>query len=235
MLRPPPWLRFLLLAILVAATAWSLLNREVLGAPWLADFVDDHPGAMPAVFVVLHVATSLAFLPRGLMALAAGGLFGLAWGCVLATAGTMAGAMAGFLVARYVNANMLRAERVPRVGHVLKRAENGGWRLVFVTRLVPVLPQQHRAEVEFGLARAQLVAAFDQAGPHPLGTGDGLVMAAEHRQRDQPGDLRLRGAQLLAGPDVQIGFGHDCLRSRDGDEPRLGCHGVGPAKRSLRE
>jgi len=140
MLRPPPWLRFLLLAILVAATAWSLLNREVLGAPWLADFVDDHPGAMPAVFVVLHVATSLAFLPRGLMALAAGGLFGLAWGCVLATAGTMAGAMAGFLVARYVNANMLRAERVPRVGHVLKRAENGGWRLVFVTRLVPVLP-----------------------------------------------------------------------------------------------
>ena len=103
MLRPPPWLRFLLLAILVAATAWSLLNREVLGAPWLADFVDDHPGAMPAVFVVLHVATSLAFLPRGLMALAAGGLFGLAWGCILATAGTMAGAMAA---ARQFNMNL---------------------------------------------------------------------------------------------------------------------------------
>lgn len=140
MLRPPTWLRFLLLAILLAATAWSLLNRELLGAAWLVDFVDDHPGAMPAVFVLLHVATSLAFLPRGLMALAAGGLFGTFWGCVLATAGTMAGAMAGFLVARYVNANMLRAERVPRVGPLLKRAENGGWRLVFVTRLVPILP-----------------------------------------------------------------------------------------------
>lgn len=140
MLRPPTWLRLLLLAILLAATAWSLLNREVLGAAWLADFVDDHPGAMPAVFVLLHVATSLAFLPRGLMALAAGGLFGTTWGCILATAGTMAGAMAGFLVARYVNANMLRAERVPRVGPLLKRAESGGWRLVFVTRLVPILP-----------------------------------------------------------------------------------------------
>ena len=52
MLRPPTWLRFLLLAILLAATAWSLLNRDVLGAPWLADFIDDHPGAMPAVWLV---------------------------------------------------------------------------------------------------------------------------------------------------------------------------------------
>ncbi|MFM8681996.1 MAG: TVP38/TMEM64 family protein [Alphaproteobacteria bacterium] len=140
MLRPPTWLRVLLLAILVAATAWSLFNREVLSASWLADLIDDHPGAMPAVFVVIHVGASLVFLPRGLMALAAGALFGTAWGCVLATLGTMAGALAGFLAARYVNANLLRAEQVPRVGHLLKRAESGGWRLVFVTRLVPVLP-----------------------------------------------------------------------------------------------
>ncbi len=140
MLRPPTWLRVLLLASLLAATAWSLLNRETLGAGGLADLVDDHPGAMPAVFVVLHVGASLAFLPRGLMALAAGALFGTAWGCVLSTLGTLAGAMAGFLLARYVNANLLRAEQVPRIGHLLKRAEGGGWRLVFVTRLVPVLP-----------------------------------------------------------------------------------------------
>ena len=86
-----------------------------------------------------------------------------------------------------------------RVTHIAGAREAHG-RLAIEGRcgLVPVLPQQHRPEVELGLARPQLVAAFDQAGTHPLGTGDGLVVAAEHRQRDQPGDLRLRGAQLLA-------------------------------------
>ncbi|MBM3628678.1 MAG: TVP38/TMEM64 family protein [Alphaproteobacteria bacterium] len=166
MLRPTTWLRVLLLAILAAATAWSLLNRETLGATWLSDFIDDHPGAMPAVFVVLHVAASLAFLPRGLMALAAGGLFGTFWGCVVATAGVMAGAMAGFLAARYLNASRLRAERVPRVGHLLKRAEGGGWRLVMVSRLVPVLPHS-LVNYVYGLSA---IPARDYATGTLLGT-----------------------------------------------------------------
>lgn len=140
MLRLPPWSRALVLVGVLAAIVYVAINRDTLQVEGLTDFIDEHPAIMPAVFLVVHVAASLAFLPRGALALAAGALFGFAWGTFWAVAGSMAGAMAGFLLARYVNADMLSAERAPMIGGLLKRAENGGWRLVLVARLLPILP-----------------------------------------------------------------------------------------------
>lgn len=140
MIRLPRWLRVLVLAALCAAIAYAAIHRDALQVAWLTRFVDRHPGAMPAVFVLLHVAVSLAFLPRGAMALAAGGLFGAGWGLFWAVLGSMAGAMAGFLIARWTNGGALQAEQAPLIGGFLRRAETGGWRLVMITRLVPVLP-----------------------------------------------------------------------------------------------
>lgn len=140
MFRPPPWLRALLLAGLVVAIVAAALNREALQGEGLAGFVAAHPGAMPAVFVVLHVAASVAFVPRGLLAIAAGTLFGAWWGGALAVAGSMAGAMAGFWLARLVGGEQVSVAGLPGVGPFLARAERGGWRVVLVARLVPVLP-----------------------------------------------------------------------------------------------
>lgn len=140
MFRLPPWGRALVVAGVLAAIAYVALNRDAMHVEGLTDFIDEHPGLMPAVFVAVHVAASLAFLPRGALALAAGALFGATWGTVWAVVGSMAGALAGFLLARFVNADMLRAERTPMIGGLLRRAETGGWRLVLVARLLPVLP-----------------------------------------------------------------------------------------------
>jgi uncharacterized membrane protein YdjX (TVP38/TMEM64 family) len=152
MLRLPPWLRLLILLVLAAVIAFAAVNRESLHMERLAGFIDRHPGAMPAVFVVVHVATSLAFLPRGMLALAAGSLFGTAWGIAWAVTGSMAGAMAGFMLARWTNGGMLRAEQAPLVGGLLRRAETGGWRLVLITRLVPVLPHS-LVNYAYGMSR----------------------------------------------------------------------------------
>jgi uncharacterized membrane protein YdjX (TVP38/TMEM64 family) len=60
--------------------------------------------------------------------------------------------MAGFALARWTNGGMLRAEQMPLVGGLLQQAENGGWRLVLITRLVPVLPHS-LVNYAYGMSR----------------------------------------------------------------------------------
>lgn len=152
MYSPPRWFRLALLSLLLVAISAGVFFRESLQATGLTDIVDDYPAAMPAAFVLVHVAASLIFVPRSVMAVVAGALFGVAWGAVWSTAGAMAGAMTGFLIARFVNADLIAVERVPGVGPLIQRAVDGGWRLVMVCRMVPVLPHA-LVNYVYGLSR----------------------------------------------------------------------------------
>ncbi|MBL8699673.1 MAG: TVP38/TMEM64 family protein [Alphaproteobacteria bacterium] len=140
MIRTPRWLRATLLAALAVALGAAIVYRQQVHPEWLADVIDDYPAVMPLAFVVVHVAASLLFVPRNLMAMVAGGLFGGIGGGVISIAGAMAGAMAGFWTARYLNADLLHVEDLPRIGPLIAKAERGGLRFVMVTRLLPVLP-----------------------------------------------------------------------------------------------
>jgi uncharacterized membrane protein YdjX (TVP38/TMEM64 family) len=94
----------------------------------------------PAIFVVGHVAASLLFVPRTLLAVVAGLLFGSVGGIAWATVGSTLGALAGFLLVRYVNSGLIEPERLPKLGPLLVKAEAGGWRAVAMIRLIPVIP-----------------------------------------------------------------------------------------------
>lgn len=167
MFRPPLWLRLLLLALLLAAIAAGVLLRDSLQAAWLADIVDDYPAAMPLAFVVVHVCASLIFVPRSVMAVVAGAVFGVGWGALWSITGAMAGALAGFAIARFVNAGLVSAEHVPGVGPLVQRAAAGGWRLVMVCRLIPVLPHA-LVNYVFGLSRLSM-------GQYALGSLLGML------------------------------------------------------------
>jgi uncharacterized membrane protein YdjX (TVP38/TMEM64 family) len=143
--------RLLLAAALVAGTLVVLLNWHALDATALHAMIARYPAA-PAVFLMVHVAASLLFVPRTMLAVAAGLMFGLWWGIVWAAAGSVIGAVAGFWVARYVNGGLIDLENSPRIGPVLRRAESGGWRAVAALRLVPVLPHS-LANYALGLTR----------------------------------------------------------------------------------
>ena len=95
---------------------------------------------MPLLFVLAHVIVSLTFIPRSIIAVAAGLVWGLWWGSVIATLGCLAGASAGFLIARYLNDGLIKPGQLPGFGRLLARLEGGGWRAVTVLRLVPVMP-----------------------------------------------------------------------------------------------
>jgi len=62
------------------------------------------------------------------------------WGILWAALGSLGGAVAGFLTARYLHAGFVERANPVRLGALIERAERGGWRMVAVLRLVPVIP-----------------------------------------------------------------------------------------------
>jgi uncharacterized membrane protein YdjX (TVP38/TMEM64 family) len=111
--------------------------RDYAGA--MRDHVAEYPFA-PLVFIVVMTATSLVFVPRTILIAAGGLLFGLWWGLLWGTVGSMAGSLVCFLLARYVNAGLVDEASLPRLAPALRAVERGGWRVVALLRLVPVLP-----------------------------------------------------------------------------------------------
>ncbi|HZT52110.1 MAG TPA: VTT domain-containing protein [Stellaceae bacterium] len=146
--------RILAVAAVVLGAALIWRDRALLDPETVSRAIAAEPAA-PLVFLAVHVMASLLFLPRTVLAVAAGMLFGAAWGVVWAAAGSVLGAVAGFLVARHVNAGMIEPESLPRFGPVLQRVEDGGWRSVMALRLIPVIPHS-LANYALGLTKLPL-------------------------------------------------------------------------------
>lgn len=143
-------------AMIVAGLAFAWIERRELDPIAIRDTIAAYPAA-PLVFLAAHVLASLLFIPRTLLAVAAGLLFGVWWGLLWATLGSVLGAIAGFLIARYVNSGWLDLESLPRIGPLLLRAERGGWRAVTALRLIPIVPHS-MANYALGLTRLPLGA-----------------------------------------------------------------------------
>ncbi|MGE0257218.1 MAG: TVP38/TMEM64 family protein [Alphaproteobacteria bacterium] len=137
-----------------AAAAWHW--RGAFDPLAIAALLAGHRFA-PLGFIVLHVAASLFFVPRTLLAVAAGLLFGGWWGPVWAAVGSLAGAVAGYLVARHLYAGFVERADPVRLRALLARAEKGGWRTVAMVRLLPLIPHS-LTNYAFGLTRVGLVA-----------------------------------------------------------------------------
>ncbi|WP_431857425.1 TVP38/TMEM64 family protein [Azospirillum sp.] len=147
--------RLLVVALpIAAASAWAIRNG--VGIADLQDLLQHHPAA-PVLFLLLHVVFSLLFLPRAIMAMAAGLMFGVGWGLVWASAGSLAGAAGGFLLARYVGGGIIDEAERTRFGPVLRRVEAGGWRAVAMLRLIPVVPHA-AANYLLGLTRVRFAS-----------------------------------------------------------------------------
>jgi uncharacterized membrane protein YdjX (TVP38/TMEM64 family) len=96
----------------------------------------------PAAFVLLWITASVFFLPGLPITIAGGLVFGAVWGTVWTTIGANLGATAAFLVGRHMARGMVE-RRIASSGN-LRRIDAGvrrhGWRMLLVTRLVPIFP-----------------------------------------------------------------------------------------------
>jgi len=143
-----------ILLIVAAGVAAAWRWRDQFDPLVLTATIGRSPAA-PIAFLALHVVASLVFVPRSLLGVAAGLIFGVWWGLLWAALGSVVGAMAGFLLARYVHTGLFDRAQWTRITTILERVERGGWRMVTMFRLVPVIPHS-LSNYALGLTRLRL-------------------------------------------------------------------------------
>jgi uncharacterized membrane protein YdjX (TVP38/TMEM64 family) len=141
--RPVGWkgrgLRITALLLILGGALAFYAERGLVEPRNLLALLSHHSWA-PFAFLFVHLLASLFFVPRTLMGIAGGLLFGLWWGTALTLLGSMIGAAAGFAVGRYLHAGFKSAQSWPRARGLLQHLERGGWRSVMFIRLVPIMP-----------------------------------------------------------------------------------------------
>jgi uncharacterized membrane protein YdjX (TVP38/TMEM64 family) len=155
-------MRLLVTTLIVGVTIFALTHLAEFQPSRIQAFLTDNPWA-PLAFVIAHIAVSLVFVPRTVMSVAAGLVFGLWGGIWWSTVGAMAGALTGFVLARYVLGDFFPFDRQRWLAALKQRLERGGWRAVAFVRLVPILPHTP-VNYAFGLTdisvSAYLVGSF---------------------------------------------------------------------------
>lgn len=93
-------------------------------------------------FLVVYVVSTVLMLPASVLTLAAGLAFGLGIGFPLVVVSATLGATLAFLVSRYVLHDRVDAfvSRQPRFEAVRSAVGEGGWKIIGLLRLSPVLP-----------------------------------------------------------------------------------------------
>ncbi len=96
----------------------------------------------PALLAIVYVVTTVLMAPGLILTLAAGYLFGVFWGTVTVSVGSVLGATAAFLVGRYAARDFVQglAEKNPRFGAIDRAVAGSGWKIVLLTRLSPLFP-----------------------------------------------------------------------------------------------
>ncbi|GAQ52782.1 TVP38/TMEM64 family protein [Streptomyces acidiscabies] len=136
-----PWSRLFLLVVLLAAAGASVLlfePQKLLQDGWPPHMTG---ASAAAVFTVAYGLCTVAFVPRPLLNLAAGALFGWEVGLVTTLAGTVLGAGVAFGLGRALGQDALR----PLLrGRLLKAADGQlsrhGLRSMLAARLFPGMP-----------------------------------------------------------------------------------------------
>ncbi len=96
----------------------------------------------PVVFILIWIVGCVFLLPGLPISIAGGLIFGAVWGSVWTTIGANLGAALAFLIGRYAARDMV-AGWVEK-NNALKKIDEGvlnqGWRMLMITRLVPLFP-----------------------------------------------------------------------------------------------
>ncbi len=132
---------------LVAAVAVARLTGlseyvSLDGLGRLRDWINGFGPLAPLVFIAIYVVATVAFLPGTPLTLLAGLVFGPVLGTLWAVIGATVGATMAFLVGRYAARGLVEGwtandERLRKLDEGVERQ---GWRMLLITRLVPVFP-----------------------------------------------------------------------------------------------
>ncbi|MGH8635915.1 MAG: FAD-dependent oxidoreductase [Burkholderiales bacterium] len=140
---------FLVVLVVALASAFFVfeldrfLSLEYLKSQQAAvtDYYRAHPARTPAAFFVFYIAVTALSIPGGaVLSLAAGAVFGLAIGTLLVSFASSIGALAAFLVVRYLLRDIVQRRFGAKLRALNAGVERDGAFYLFALRLVPAVP-----------------------------------------------------------------------------------------------
>ncbi|MEX5271268.1 TVP38/TMEM64 family protein [Kocuria sabuli] len=138
--RPGPLGRLALLLLFVALATVVALVLPLPTVVELRAMLDDLGWWGVAAFVVGYAALTLAPVPKSVLSVSAGVLFGFSGGLLVVYAAAMLGATAAFWLGRALGREAVEKFTGTRVGRVDEVLRRRGFVAVVGVRLVPVLP-----------------------------------------------------------------------------------------------
>ncbi|MEO7261173.1 MAG: TVP38/TMEM64 family protein [Jatrophihabitantaceae bacterium] len=119
-----------LLAYLIGIADLAQLRAQFAGRGWWAG----------VGYAVVYAAATLSPLPKSVFTLTAGAVFGLAEGLIVVVAGSSAGAVLAFYLARGIGRDGLRRLTAVRGDRLDAQIARHGFLTILVARLIPVVP-----------------------------------------------------------------------------------------------
>ncbi len=115
----------------------SIKNIQKLNE-WINSF-----GALgPVIYIFIYILSCVLFLPGVPVTLLGAVAFGAIKGTILVSIGSTLGATASFLIARYAARSMVEEwiQKNERLRKIDEGVRKHGWRMLMITRLVPIFP-----------------------------------------------------------------------------------------------
>jgi uncharacterized membrane protein YdjX (TVP38/TMEM64 family) len=129
-----------LIVSLLLIVGWMLFPLN-LRLQQVQSWIDSFGFWGPAVFILFYIIAVVLLVPGSILALSAGLAYGL-WGIPLSLVSATTGAGLAFLIGRYLARDQVRSLARRRV--VLRAVERavseGGWKIVGLIRLSPMVP-----------------------------------------------------------------------------------------------
>jgi uncharacterized membrane protein YdjX (TVP38/TMEM64 family) len=154
-----PW-GWIAAAVALAAIAAVVVWRLAPMADWtglLEEWVDRSGAFGVLVFIGIYVVVTLLLLPSAVLNIAAGALFGMAWGLGAVMTASMVAALAAFEIARHLLQERIKAHYTKKgTPAAIDRAlRSEGWKAVALLRLSPVVPFAVKNYL-FGVSRVRM-------------------------------------------------------------------------------
>jgi len=147
------------LVFILALVGLTIFFREPIGnsLSQALNWIEAQGTTGALYFILLYIVTTVFLVPGSILTLGAGAIYGVVWGTVVVSIGSVAGATAAFLIGRnfardWVNKQI---EKQPKFKAVNSAISEEGRNIVFLIRLSPAFPFNF-LNYAFGLTKVKL-------------------------------------------------------------------------------
>ena len=139
----------ILIAVGIILTVYFVLRHygitkhiRLENVPKIKTWVESFGVIAPLIYLGLYLISTVFFLPGFPITVLAGFIFGPLWGVFYASIASIISVACAFLVARYVARDLVEGwvRENAQFRKIDAQVEEQGWRILMVTRLVPIFP-----------------------------------------------------------------------------------------------